>query len=515
MSTATENLIELRGYQNDAVVGVRDLMQAGKRRVILVQPTGAGKRILALWWALAAEAKDRDVILVTDRRLLVDQPSDDLRKMGIRHGLIMGGHDPQLAHRIQLATIQSLAKYMEPGAEGLPNAHLLLIDEAHKSREAYAALIENFPATFTIMLTATPVDADGKSLVRAGYADAMFEGIKNSDLIKMKYLLPTRIIAPSEPNLKGVRTSKGEYAEKALGKRMGEVTCFGNVFDEWSCWADRQTIVFAPSIAYANGLANDPAGGDSFYARGIKCDVLTSKLKDKEKERVLKDFRNGDTRVLISVDMLKEGFDVTSVSCSIDLQPNKQFRTVWQKWGRTKRGHEGQAEAVVIDMAGNALRHGIHPDDDPVWPTGDETMDEVLARQFKRSPAMIRCPKCAEMYKPQPKCPKCGYERQPRDVVKVMRMGNGKLREVKAEELREKTKSESERRRDIWSGQLWAALNSGSTLEQCARRFKAKCGRWPDQTLPLVPPFGSSDWKQRVEKLHSRGAIYNAFKVDQ
>lgn len=504
-------LVLLRPYQVDSVDGVHSLMHAGKKRVILVVPTGGGKRYLALWWALKAMERERDVLFATDRRLLIDQPSKDLHGMKVPHGLLMGGYEPQLSHRIQLGTIQTIQGYMERGE--LPNANLLLIDEVHKSMDAYTALMECFPDTFSILLTATPVGADGKSLVRKGYADAMYEGVKNSDLIRMSFLLPTRIIAPSEPNLEGIHSRDGEFIAAKLGARMGEVTCFGNVWDEWACWADRQTIVFAPSIAYANGLARSPDGSDSFYARGISCDVLTSKTKNRED--VLERFRKGETRVLISVDMLREGFDVPSVSCSIDLQPNKQFRTVWQKWGRTKRGFEGQNEAVVIDMAGNALRHKFHPDDDPPWPTGDETMDEVLSKHFKRSAAMIRCPKCAEMHKPQPKCPKCGYERQPRDVVKVMRMGNGKMREVKAEELREERKTEKEKRLGWWSNALFGSLQCGHTLQQAAHKYKSKAGRFPDQTLPLVRPFGSGDWKKKVAQLHSKEDLWKAFNPDK
>lgn len=511
MSAVAEQ-IELRAYQVECVDGVRDLMHAGKRRVILVSPTGSGKRILALWWALRAQAKERDVMIVTNRNLLVEQPSADLSRMKIQHGIIMGGHEPQLSHRIQLATIQSLeSRFLAPGGEELPPVNLLMVDEAHNSVESYVALLDAYPEAFTVLLTATPVGPQGKTLVQPGYADSIFEGVRNSQLIKMGFLLPTRVIAPSEPDLAGVRvTKKSEYAESALGKRIKEVTCFGNVFDEWSCFADRQTIMFAPGIDYANGLVH-PETGDSFYARGISAAVISSRLKVKERDDILERFRNGEIRVLVSVDMLREGFDVPAASCAVDLQPNNQLRTYWQKVGRIKRPHEGQTEAIYIDMAGNALRHLWHPDDDPEWPTGDETTAEVTARVFKTKTKMVRCPKCFEMRRPAPKCPLCGYESQARDTIKVVRMGNGKMREIKAEEIRKTKKTDDERKLDAWRGALYSAMKTGQTLKQAGHICKEKCGQWPQNNWPLVPRFGSADWGQRVEQVISKGDLYKAF----
>ncbi len=327
-------------------------------------------------------AKDRNVLFVTNRKLLIEQPSDDMVKHGIAHGIIISDYTPQLHHRIQLATIQSLERATYPATPAdCPPADLIIIDEAHANSDSYIRLLKYYPAAKVVLLTATPVGGSGKTLIQDGYAEAMHEGVRNSALIQMGFLLPTRVFAPSEPDLTGVRISKREeYSEAGLGKRIAEVTCFGNVFDEWAPFADRQTIVFSPSIAYANGLVH-PDQGDSFYARGIPAAVLTSKLKTKERDEVLGKFRDGEIKILVSVDMLREGFDCPNVSCAIDLQPNNQLRTYWQKVGRIKRPFPGQEHAIYIDMAGNSWKFP-HPDDDPQWPTGDETTQDVLQNEF-------------------------------------------------------------------------------------------------------------------------------------
>jgi len=507
----TEQLV-LRDYQTRSIDGVHDLMHGGKKRVLLVAPTGAGKRFLAVWWCKTAYERDKDLLFVTDRTLLVKQAADELSAFGVPYGLIMGDYEPQGHQRIQLATIQSIqSRFLTGDVSGLPPANLIIIDEAHKAIDAYKALLLHYPNARVVLLTATPVGPKGTTLVQAGYAEALFEGVLNSELIRGNYLLPTRVFAPSEPDIAGIRVTKsGEYPEAALGQRVQAVTTFANVFDEWAPFADRQTIVFAPSIDYANGLVH-PTFGDSFYARGIAAKVVSSRLKTKDRDAVIEEFRDGTLRVLVSVDMLREGFDCPAASCAIDLQPNKQLRTYWQKIGRVKRPFDQQEYAVYIDMAGNSWKFP-HPDDDPTWPTGDESTQDVLGREFdtgKRT-KIIRCPRCGEVYKPAPRCPSCKYEPQPRDVVRVIRMGNGKLKEIRAQDIRKKQKSEADRRRDGWKGCLFGALKSGSTMRQASYRFHSKFKQWPNG-LPCTPRYGSAEWNMQVSQLYSSRDIMRGF----
>lgn len=503
--------IVLRDYQVRCVDGVHDLMRAGKKRILMVAPTGSGKRILGAWWARLAAENMRDMLFVTDRTLLVEQMAAEAHARGIDFGVIMGGYEEQRHHRVQLATIQSLdARYLAGNLADLPKPNLIIVDEAHKATEKYAELFHRIPDARVIELTATPVGPKGVTLVKDGYADVLFEGVKNSELIRDGYLLPTRLFAPSEPNVKGVRMSNGEYAEGPLGRRVAEVTCFGNIYDEWAPFADRQTIVFAPSIDYANGLVH-PDVGDSFYARGINAKVVSSRLKQKDRDAVIQEFRDGELKVLVSVDMLREGFDCPAASCAIDLQPNAQLRTYWQKIGRVKRPHENQSCAVYIDMAGNSWKFP-HPDDDPSWPTGEESTQDVLEREYERGDRqrVVRCPKCGAVYKPQPRCPECKYERKSTDCVRVIRMGNGKLREVKAHETRKKQKTEAQRRSDDWKSMLFRGLAAGLTLKQCVGMCKGKYGFLP-YGLPCVPEKGSASWNMKVEHVYDKAGIMREF----
>lgn len=517
MSAIAPPELKLRPYQMNVKHLAHEAIRAGARRPLVVSPTGSGKRIMAVDWCMTVVRQQKECLFVTDRRLLIEQMSRELVNFGVDHGIIMDGYPEQRQPRIQLASIQSIeARYLKRDPQLLPPADVVIVDEAHKSIQQYVTLLEHYPSAYAFLLTATPVGPAGRTLIQPGYADALTEGVRNSELIRSGYLLPTRVYAPSEPNIEGIKIrNKEEFAEGALGKRVQEVTCFADVFSEWAPFADRKTIVFAPGIAYCNGLAGGPGvPGDHFYGRGIPAAVITSKVKPKERDRILSEFASGDVKVLISVDVLREGFDCPSASCAIDLQPNAQLRTYWQKIGRVKRPYGDQQFAVYIDMAGNYWRFP-HPDDDPDWQavTGDTTTQDVIAKQLMAGKAsrQVMCPKCSAVRKGGPRCPECGHEAQERELVRRIRMGNGKLKEVPAQEKRKHEKTEAERRADKWKSCLFVGLKSGKTLKQCSWLHKSKHGEWPGGDLPCVPEMGSASWALKVDQVYSAKDIMREF----
>lgn len=502
------NLLPLRPKQSRAIQQVHAMMRAGHKRVCLVAPTGSGKRFQCVWWSKECEQQWRRALIVTDRRILVRQMYDELRNFEVTYGVLMGDEPENRDALVQVASIQTLISrgWLDDPSK-LPPFDVLFIDECHKMLEAYAKLLAiGKPA---IGLTATPVGPDGSTIVRPDLYDVMVEGAKNSELIADGLLLPTTVIAPSEPDIEGVKVNGGqEYNQKQLSNKVWSVTTFANVFDEWAPFADRQTIVFAPGLAYCRSLLQD------FEHRGIPAAIIEAATSKKDREIVFEKFDQREVKVLLSVDVLKEGFDAPIASCAIDLQPNSQLRTYWQKVGRIKRTYAGQSEAVYIDMAGNVYRHLLHPDCDPAWDevTGEQTTSSVYQKRYaegkERDP--ITCPKCKVTRQGGPRCPACGFECP--KPVRWIRMGSGKLKEIPAERIVKREKSEYEKMISAWQGALWAGLKSGMTFDQCRFIFQKKRGEWPPENLPCMPCRGSIERKKRVGDVYGPQELAVAFK---
>lgn len=511
----------LRPHQEHGKHLVHEQWRAGRRIVLFVMPTGGGKRYSGVWWAKRAQEQGKEVLIVTDRRILVKQMYDELHRFDVDYGVLMSGHEERRIPTVQVASIHTLrSRYFDE--PGLPPADLIIVDEAHKELEAYARLFALYPNAKVVGLTATPVGPQGRALVPSLY-EVMVEGCRNSQLIRDGLLLPMKVIAPSEPNIEGVQINGGkEFNQRRLSKRVSSVTAFADVFQEWEPYADRQTIVFAPGVAYCRGLAggfgvvSEGDGRDSFWARGVEAAVIHAATKQPERDAILDRFNSGDLRVLCSVDVLREGFDAPAASCMIDLQPNSQLRTLWQKLGRVKRSHPGQTEAIDIDMAGNIWRHLLHPDDDPDWQSVTEetsTADLLEKRKAKPTqPKPVRCPKCSTVRKGGAKCLDCGHVCEPKDSVRVVRMGNGKLKEIPIVEVKKAEATAEQKVLKNWKGELFVAMKSGRSLSQAKTMYFRRHGEWPPDNLPGMPSRGSVDWKRKVGDQFSAKDIMDLFR---
>lgn len=503
-------MILLRDNQNRTIAAAHAMRRQGYRKVCVVAPTGAGKRYMAVWWCGKAHEQDRRALFTTNRRLLVKQMFDETERHGLRYGVIMSQtHPVDSRAAIQIASLQTLrSRYFADRMgiatpERMPPGDLLIVDECHQDLDGYKQLFEFYPDSFILGLTATPVDGKGRSLAPDTY-DCIVEEVRNSELIRDGLLLPTKVYAPSEPNIEGVKiVNKEEYSQKALGRAVKECTVFADVFNEWAPHADRKTVCFCPGVAYARDLVqqfNNRLGKGAAH-------LIYAETKHEEREQIFDDVRNGKAKVLVSVDVLREGFDLPEISCGIDLQPNSQLRTYWQKVGRIKRAFAGQEQAVWLDFAGNYWRFP-HPDDDPDWSVvGEETTQQRIEKNRKedKEKQPIMCPKCGAVRKSGGVCPECNYKAA--DPIRRIRMGNGKLKEISAKAKEKKQKTEAERLLGQWKSQLFVGLKAGLTLHTCAAIYQKKTGHWPQAGWPGVHADGSAGWKRKVGDVLTGGDI--------
>lgn len=491
-------MIELRPYQKRFVrevhAGIRE-----SRRVCAVAPTGAGKRIQMAWWCTQIVQKGRRVLVTTDRRILIDQMADELKSHGIPYGILMGSEARNDDAPVQICSIQTLKRRQW---KDLPSdIAWILIDEAHKTSADYQTLADLYPTAVVCGLTATPVGASGTSLVGTGLFTRIVEPVKNTELIDAGYLLRTKVLSPSEPNVKGVSLSNGEYNQQQLGQRVEECTVFADVFEWYERYCDRQTLCFAPRVVYARGIA------DQFRRRGIKSAIIEAGTVRDERRTILDDFGAGRVRVLVAVDVLREGFDCPVAGLGIDLQPTKQFRVYWQKLGRVKRPHGDQEHAVWLDFAGNYWRFP-HPDEDPQWPQwySDETTQDVIERKREKGEAKEPwcCPQCSMTvaFWQQVKggaCPNCGAPIG--KPIRRIRMEDGSMRTVSAKEKKKKLQDQDTQ---LWMKLLFQAGYTNNSMAQVRARYMhiKRASPRPDFPFMLKADPGDYAWTKKVFELY-------------
>ena len=103
-------------------------------------------------------------------------------------------------------------------------------------------------------------------------------------------------------------------------------------------------IEIAQAIIYCNSKKSVDFVSEELKKKGHMVSSIHGDLKQYERDQVMRDFRNGATRVLITTDLLARGIDVYQVSLVINYELPREKETYIHRIGRSGRfGRKGNA----------------------------------------------------------------------------------------------------------------------------------------------------------------------------
>lgn len=414
--------VALRPYQERDIGRLREALRAGHRSVCYVLPTGGGKTLTMAWMARSAAAKRRHTWFLVHRQELMRQASRTFDMIGVEHGLIYK-HHTMTRERVQIASVQTLARRL---ARTPTKPDLIVVDEAHHcSATTYRRILAAYPDAVVIGLTATPARTDGQGL------DDIFSelvvGPSMAALIEEGFLSRYRIYAPPIGiSTEGVRTRAGDFAKDQLAEAVDKPTITGDAVKHYlRLAAGRRAIAFCASIEHSKHVAA------SFRAAGVAAEHFDGETEDRRRERIVERFASGEIEVLCNVDLVGEGFDVPACEVAILLRPTQSVILFLQQVGRALRPAPGKDRALILDHAGNALRHGL-PDEEREW-----TLAGRKRRGRKQDvppPPVKQCPDCFACHAPAPACPACGHVYE--STGRAIEQQEGELEAVDPEALK-------------------------------------------------------------------------------
>ena len=467
----------LRDYQEKAIKDIRSQFSRGKKRILLVSPTGSGKTVVACEIIKLAMKKDSHCLFVANRRILVNQCSNKLRENGISHGVMMAGKTSNALSAVQVASIQTfISRKKDLDWDFIrPYGDLLIIDEAHRSTsKSFLELLDEYPASLVIGLTATPIRNDGAGL--GNIYDEIVESSSIKKLTEKGWLVPERFVAPTMPDLKGVKITGGDYNPKQLDERMNTTQLTGDIVTHWIKFGKgRPTVAFASSIAHSKYIAN------VFRHNGVEAGHIDGEMSELEREIVLDDYERGRIEVLSNCQVLSEGFDSPRTSCIILARPTRSYPLYLQMIGRSLRPFENKKDTLVIDHSGAVYRHGFLSDI-PEWVLTKKKLkpkEKKLKLAEKTQP--FTCTQCDTVYKPTKEnksCPECGHTLEKKERVILIKQG--RLKEVV------KVPDSTAEKNQFLAELTFVCKQKNYNIGWASHKFKEKYGHWP-YTKKVVP----------------------------
>lgn len=480
--------VELRDYQIEARENLREAMQSGMRRVVLVAPTAFGKTETAIDLVLRAQAKGAVTWFIVDRVNLVDQTSDRFLTYDIDHGIYQGEHHRYAPEKdIQIWSAQTMAV-----REIATEPDLIIVDEAHAQYKSTQDLVARCPRAKVIGLTATPF-SDGM----ADQWDGLVNGATVDRLLKLGFLTPLKIKACVSPDMKGARKKyNGEYEEEDAGQRG--ITIVGDVVQTWVQQTANffggpvKTLVFSPSVKHGEELCRQFADAGYNFQQISYLDK-----SDKDRKAKIDEFRKPNSAIhgLVSCAVLTKGFDVPDVLCGISCRPyRKSFSSHIQELGRVMRIAPGKEFGLWLDHSGNCISFA----DDTAWlfENGVDTLsraqkkDSVAREPQDAAKSKHFCRECGLQMLPSVSvCQGCGWERPKRGEVHVVegQLIDFEVGAAKAYQLRPGLRAEClSDPRAVWNAALAYCFANCRKGEDASRKwaFGIWRGIYPTSKLP-------------------------------
>lgn len=449
--------IQLWDHQERSVNMLRQSLSAGKRRPMLKVPTGGGKTRTAAAIIERMRERGKRALFVVDAISLIDQTVEAFYELGLREiGVIQADHPmTDWSRPIQVASVQTLQR------RGMPDADLAIVDEAHVRNQWLEQQITagEWASRPVIGLSATPW-AKGLGLIY----DNLITPVSMRDLIEKGMLLDFRVFAPSHPDLKGIKTTAGDYNQGELGDAMGDRGLIADIVSTWVKLGENR-----PTLCYCVDRAHAKKVQQRFLDTGIPAEYIDMATSSYDRRQIQQRLESGQTKIVCNIATLTKGID-WKIGCIIIARPTKSKMLHVQIAGRVVRANSGYPDGLVLDHSDNMLRLGLPTD------IGDEPLDKTRKgerKAEKSDPLPKECPSCNFLKPPKTReCPVCKFVPE---VTSNVEEEEGELIQIGGK----KNLVTMADKQNWYSGLLHIQRERGYKLGWVANQYKDRFGVWP------------------------------------
>jgi superfamily II DNA or RNA helicase len=476
-------------------------LDAGYRRICVALPTGMGKSVVLGDLADTYLDRSKKVLLLSNRRLLIEQLSRVMAQAGLDHGVRASGWgDDGAGLPFQISSCQTEhSRVYRKGTRHLHDADLVIIDECHLQTGAVARqILDTYlqEGASYVGFTATPLDL-------GGMYDHLIVGGTVTDGRKCNALVKAYHYGPDEPDLRKLKKLREgiDLTKKQQRQAMMTPTLWGRV-SEWFAKLNpeqRPTILFAPGVRESIWFA------ERFCAAGIPAAHIdgqevwiNGKLERTSRaarDDVLAASRDGKIKVICNRFVLREGVDAPWLAHGIFACVFGSLSSYLQAGGRLLRAHSSLEYVIIQDHGGSWHRHGsLNADRNWSLNYTDAIAAGVRIERLRSKKELepVRCPQCG-MILAVTECFGCAYvipvcHKRSRPVVTT----DGKLVELSGDIYMARRICQHADAAKRWRPYYYASRRSKNrmTFNQAFAWFASENNwQYPPPDIPLMPIF--------------------------
>ena len=342
----------LRPYQAEAKDAILREWEQGRKRTLLVLPTGCGKTVVFSKVAEDRVNRGGRVLVMAHRGELLDQAADKIRQAtGFECAYEKAGASALGSmFPITVGSVQSLCQERRLSRFPPDYYSSIIVDEAHHClSDSYQRVLDHFVGADVLGVTATADRGDKKNL--GNFFDSLAYEYTMTQAIREGYQCPIRAqMIPLKLDISGVGLSNGDYNAGEIGHALEPY--LRQIAQEIAeHYADRKTVVFLPLIHTSQTFCS------LLREMGVAAAEVNGNSADRAE--ILRDFENGRYSVLCNSMLLTEGWDCPSVDCVVMLRPTKVRSLYQQAVGRGTRLYPGKTELLILDFLWLTERHDL------------------------------------------------------------------------------------------------------------------------------------------------------------
>ena len=340
--------IQLRPYQQEALDAINTFSDKGINRQLVVLPTGAGKTVI---FSHLPQTKSNSLpmLVLAHRAELLYQAKEKIGWSNPELDIQIEQADNVAGHcDVVVASVPTLGRAESERILKYPRDYFksIVIDEAHHAAApTYRRILDYFNPSFLLGVTATPQRSDNTRLTDVFDEIVYYKTIQ--DLIEDGYLCSLvgyRI--KTDTDISGVATNEGDYVASQLEDVIDTPERNAHIVAAYnSLVPESKAIVFCAGVKHANNLAS------SFTSAKIPTEVILGDVDTETRSNILTRFKNGQTKVIVNVGVLTEGFDEPTIETIILARPTRSTLLYTQIVGRGTRLYEGKPHCTILDFA--------------------------------------------------------------------------------------------------------------------------------------------------------------------